>query len=603
MSNSFAYLVLVSWPLVTLVLFRRLPLPQALAWSIVAGYLLLPIRTGWNFPMVPAIDKNLVLSVSAAIMALIAARQERLMSALPRPPGLVVAGPSAPWHSTGGLEDARGASFGRAPRWMPQGRPGPVMADAAESPQPVAYPLGRRIVIGLLLLAVLVPFATVLANLEPLSWGPRTLPGLRPYDGVSAVSSMLVRALPFIMAMMFLATPERHGILLKVLATAGVGYAALALIEVRLSPQLNIWVYGFFPHSWLQHVRDGFRPVVFMQHGLWLGIFLATATLAACTLWQQAIRERIGTAGWLWGALWIGGVLVLSRNFGATFLVLVIAPVIVMTRLRTQVVVAAVVAASVLSYPMLRGAGLVPTDAILSGFSRISPDRADSLGVRITNENRLLAHANEKPLTGWGGWGRNRVYDDRGRDISITDGAWIITLGTYGWLGYIAQFGLLALPTILIALRRREVVTTATAGLMLIMCVNLVDLLPNATSTPLTWLIGGAIAGRVLQSYREARLETPRPGGIGPAFGAAAGMAAGTWAGGHRPVFAGAANGTVTRLAAGVRPVAPGASGAVGMNGTRVNGKTLTGLAIPADDGMQAALAAGKPRHQRRPRG
>jgi hypothetical protein len=576
MGNSIAYLVLVTWPLVTVALFRRLPLAVALCWAVVAGYLLLPGRTGWNFPGIPVIDKSFMIGVSAAIMCLVAARQARLTEALNRGP----AGPVRPAPLPARGRRARVAS-GPGPQTIPE-----TMAPAAALPTRKALsqaPRGKWLIGALLVLALLVPFLTVLTNGQPVSFGPRTLPGLKFYDGISGAGNLLVALLPFLLGMTFLGTHERHVTLLRALAIAGALYGVLALVEVRLSPQINIWVYGFFPHSWLQHVRGGFRPVVFLQHGLWLGIFLAMATLAACALWRQAIADRLAPRKWLWTALWLGFVLVLSRNLGATFLTLLIAPVIVFAGLRKQVIVAAVLAGTVFCFPILRSAGLVPTDTILTGFSKIDADRADSLRVRFVNEDRMLARANQKPLTGWGGYGRNRVYDERGRSITISDGAWIIILGGSGWLGYLARFGLLTLPLILLALRRREEITPATAGLMLVGGVALMDLIPNATLTPVTWLVCGAIAGRYMRAVapdpqRERRGvlppgSTPALRGIGlPGAVASGGYAA-----------AGAMNGTTMN---GTHPAARGSPSA------------------PAGHGPAAGTLAAAPlRHQRRPRG
>ncbi len=51
----------------------------------------------------------------------------------------------------------------------------------------------------------------------------------------------------------------------------------------------------------------------------------------------------------------------------------------------------------------------------------------------------------------------------------------------------------------------------ATAGLCLILAANLIDLIPNATLTPITWLVTGAIMGRA--SMREAAPVEPTPPG------------------------------------------------------------------------------------------
>ena len=70
MPNIFASLVLYSYPLVVFLLFRRLDRPQALIWSIMAGYLFLPEQTGIDLPLLPALDKTLIPSLSAAVMCL-----------------------------------------------------------------------------------------------------------------------------------------------------------------------------------------------------------------------------------------------------------------------------------------------------------------------------------------------------------------------------------------------------------------------------------------------------------------------------------------------------------------------------------------------------
>ena len=96
---------------------------------------------------------------------------------------------------------------------------------------------------------------------------------------------------------------------------------------------------------------------------------------------------------------------------------------------------------------------------------------------------------------------------------SVADGRWIITLGIYGWIGFLAEFGLIALP---MALLWRETVTRRDASealhiapLSLILAINLFDMLPNATLTPLTWLIAGALTGYA-EVLRAERLQLGR---------------------------------------------------------------------------------------------
>jgi hypothetical protein len=488
MPNTFAYVVFFLWPLVVIVLFLRLPVAAALAWSIIGGYLLIPLRTGYNFPMIPTIDKDALPSLMAGLMIIMVAGRQADVVRRDRRQTIADTGTTRQ-RPTPDTPQTKRVTFRRT--------------------------LGGTVMWVLLLLACASSFLTVLANQDPVVVGEVFLPGLRLYDAGSVLGRLLITLLPFLLARRYLATPESHVVLLKVFCIAALGYSLLALYEIRMSPQLNTKIYGFFAGgSFMQQVRgSGYRPVVFLQHGLWLGIFLAMAVLSAAALWCQTRQQRLPTA-WRWGAatLWLLTVLVLSNSLGALIIGLLFLPVILFMGVRGQLLFAAIIAGCILTYPMLRGAGLVPVQTLLSWSSAISQERADSLGYRFRNEDILLAHANEKPLAGWGGYGRNRVRDDEtGRDISTTDGMWIITIGTWGWVGYISQFGLLTLPLILLAARRRELeVSHATAGLALILAANLLDMIPNATLTPLTWLIGGALAGRYAIVPASKAPEEPR---------------------------------------------------------------------------------------------
>ena len=77
----------------------------------------------------------------------------------------------------------------------------------------------------------------------------------------------------------------------------------------------------------------------------------------------------------------------------------------------------------------------------------LSTERAGSLAFRFECENRLVERALEQPIWGWGGWGRNRVYDKQGRDWTATDGMWIIYLGYYGCAGLFTWTAMMVLPS------------------------------------------------------------------------------------------------------------------------------------------------------------
>lgn len=445
-------LAILTWPLVSLVFFKLLRLPAAVMATLVGGFLLLPVRTSLNLPGLPDLDKSTVPALTALVLALVLSRSDPADHQ--RPQGLI-------------------------PR------------------SPIALILLGMLVVGAVM--------TALTNTDTLSYGPTSLPGLEPYDAASMALSALMMVIPFVLARRYLADPAALRLLLTVLCVAAVGYAFLVLFEVRMSPQLNRWVYGFFPHEWGQHVRSGgFRPVVFVNHGLVLGIFLSMSLLATVGLMRVDARRR---GLFLAAALWLGLTLLLSRNLGAVMITTVLLPAILFLGVRAQLLAAATIAGVFLVYPVARTSQILPIPWVTELAEDINPDRAGSFVFRLENEESLMLKASERPYFGWGGWKRQLIFDEMGRGTSITDGEWIIVLGRDGWVGYLARFGLLAAPVFLLLLhRRRYDVGMETSVLTVILAANMVDMVPNSSNTPLTWLIAGALWGR-LELQKAARRQ------------------------------------------------------------------------------------------------
>jgi len=139
-------------------------------------------------------------------------------------------------------------------------------------------------------------------------------------------------------------------------------------------------------------------------------------------------------------------------------------------------------------------------DNLIEIAGSYSEERAKSLQYRVDQENQLLSKAAEKIWFGWGGWGRARVYDaESGRDTTVIDGAWIGILGVGGVFGFLSVFGLLSMGVV----RLYQISKTTSKALdtmpyiAIIVAINLIDMLPNASLTPLTWLLSGSLLGSV----------------------------------------------------------------------------------------------------------
>lgn len=467
MGNSLATLMIFAAPVIVWVLFRRLPLPYALSISIVGGYLILPVSPTFDLPFFPVYGKAMAVAVPALLIALLIIRRQK-----------------SPPKSGSAVEN-----FHFQPGWVPQS------------------PLIRLCFLGLLIS----PLLTALTNPDALIYPLRTIPRFAPYDAAAGIAGVIITLLPFLLARKFLARPEDQKTLLTVICVAALLYSLPTLWEARMSPQLNSKIYGFFPHDWRQHQRDGgYRPLVFLEHGLRLGLFLSIGILAT------AITARINTGRLgriaAFGVFWLFVTIGMSKNLGALIIVVLLLPTALLLRPRGQALVAAVFAGIVLLYPMMRAANLVPITTITESIASVAEgERVRSLNFRLMNEDVLLERARERPLFGWGGWGRARVRDDLGRDISTTDGTWIIEFGESGWLGYLSRFGLLTFPILLLAFRRSpQGVPLATSGLALLTVANLIDLLPNSGLTAITWLMAGALAGGLETSAQRSQPGDPR---------------------------------------------------------------------------------------------
>ena len=454
MPNPIAYLMLFVWPVISGQFWQRMDPGRALIWTVLGGYLIMPPLTAINLPILPDLDKATIPNLLALYCAIYVLKDK--------------------------------ISF------VPQEIPGKI----------------------LIVLYAIAPLATVLANRDPLFFAINTIPGLKVTETVSALLTQLFALIPFFLARRYLGSEEGARTILMALITAGLIYSVPMLIEVRFSPQINVWIYGFFQHDFFQTIRQGgYRPVVFLPHGLWVAFFALMALMAAVIRLSAVSMDARPKAFVL--VIYLFVLLLLCKSVGPMVYAIALTPLIWFAPFRMQILVAALCAVIVITYPMLRGAHLVPVDQILEFANRFSADRAGSLQFRLYNEEALLARAQERPFFGWGGFGRAFLHDPMtGEMTAIADGAWVILLGTSGWLGYIAEFGLTALPLLLLgreALARHGVaVGRYTAGLALILAANMIDLLPNATHIPFTWLMAGALLGQAEHMRIEREQEALR---------------------------------------------------------------------------------------------
>ncbi|MBC6903963.1 hypothetical protein DWB84_00550 [Saccharophagus sp. K07] len=365
---------------------------------------------------------------------------------------------------------------------------------------------------------LLSPFMTVFANNDPLVFGTRVLPGLKFSEALSIFAGVYIKVyVPFIIGFSLLNTNRAHEEFIKMIFILGLVYSLIMVYEVRMSPQLHRIVYGYFPHDWIQQIRaGGFRPVAFLGHGLLVALYGCLMTISAFILWRNRHEVMKGKGAFV--VLYFIAVLILCKTYSAVIYFLAFLALTLFLSIRMRLTVASVVGLIFLFYPAVRS--LLPLSEITEFFMDLNPDRAASLQFRFNHEDHLLEKGNERPWFGWGTWGRNRIYDPlTGKDLSVTDGAWILAYGIFGWLGYIGSMGLLAYPVF--ALKRtlndktEKDFSTYTLGLVFILMIYMIDQIPNASLCHLSYLIAGAVLGRAKQ-LAESR-SRPITEGLRPA--------------------------------------------------------------------------------------
>ena len=342
-----------------------------------------------------------------------------------------------------------------------------------------------------MIILCLCPFASSISN------------NLGIYDGISSVFTFAITfGFPYFIGRIYFADQAGIRMLASGLVLSMLWYVPLILYELRMSPQLHKNVYGYLQIPFHMIWRFGwYRPLVFLSHGLELGILMAGGALTAFWLWQCKSVQRFGwfSAGITSAILLVMcllcralngyvilttglGTLLLTKTFKARIFIIILA-------LLPQVYVFGRVATNWDAAPLVEAA------------ESINPLRARSLQSRISHEITLIDKALRRPFFGWGGWGRNRadeLAEGAMGHTSTTDSFWIIIFGQRGLVGLFCV-GLVLLWPIIFLLRRLPITQWASsehapaAALSMVLLGFTIDCLFNAMASPIYFVIAGSL--------------------------------------------------------------------------------------------------------------
>ena len=367
---------------------------------------------------------------------------------------------------------------------------GLLVAALLLDPRPLMAFRPRLVDLPMILLCI-TPFIAATANGQP------------PYNAfASSMSALVTWGLPYLLGRSYLTDVKAlwqmaHGIFI-----AGLIYAPGCIFEMFMGPTLHLHVYGSlaFP-DYLQSMRwGGYRPNMFMQHGLMLSTFMCCAALMGIWLWSnQAYKKFYGLppgptiAFLVMVAVW-------CKSTGAIILMLTGLAVLFLTRFLKNGVLVYILAAAPMMYILARTVGGWTGDnAVQMANEYLSVDSGGSLQVRFGNENVLVERAMMKPVFGFGTDGDFLIKDYNDRIVSIPDGLWVIALGSGGLVGLTALFGCMIFPTI--AFIRRFPAKTwgnpamaAPAAIGVFLITYAIDCLMNAMVNPIYLVALGGLA-------------------------------------------------------------------------------------------------------------
>lgn len=328
------------------------------------------------------------------------------------------------------------------------------------------------------------------------------------YDGFSASFGQAVTwGFPYFVGRIYLNTLSGLRQLALGIFYGGVIYIPFCLYEVRMSINLHGRIYGVIhpASSFIMSIRyGGYRPSIFMESGLMLGVYMMSATLIGIVLWRtRIVKSIVGLPMSLWVLLLLITFVLVKATGAYNLLAFGILILFVAKWFRTSLMLWVIVAA-ICGYLSLGVTGQFPRQEIISTLSSIyDAERLQSLDYRYGMEEILGDKARQQIVFGWGGFGRNRVTDETGRDITVTDSLWIIVFGVNGLVGLISLMSALLLPPIAFSFRFpapawSTPLIAPAAALAVCLIMYALDCVLNAMVNPIFALTCGGLAGLVV---------------------------------------------------------------------------------------------------------
>lgn len=324
---------------------------------------------------------------------------------------------------------------------------------------------------------------------------------LGAYEGLSASFDRAVHwGAPYFLGRMYFGDLVGLSELAVGLVLGGLAYVPFCIYEIWDGPHLHAAVYGYHQQTLHQAYRfGGWRPAVFMQHGLMVAFWMAATTVVAFWLWLVGGLRLL--RGWRGGGVVVVlfGTTLAARSVNAWILLAVgIAALGVVYRFRVAIPLVVLVLVLPLYVTARVGMGWTGTALVPIVSQTFDARRARSVSYRFDIERRGIEKTMQRPLLGWGRGGRAFVYDRHQRKFLPLDSLWMLTLGRSGFLGLVTLLFVLVVPVTVFVWHYPPIrwvdpeVAPATA-LAMVLVLYAIDNCLNAMVNPLYMLAAGGL--------------------------------------------------------------------------------------------------------------
>jgi type IV secretory pathway VirB3-like protein len=353
-----------------------------------------------------------------------------------------------------------------------------------------------------MLIWCLCPIATSMSN------------NLGLWDGLSSsLGAVVFWGISYIVGRLYINSSVSIQDLAISIIIGGMIYVPLILYEVRMSPELHSYVYGFNQSEWIEHIRYGsWRPKVFMQHGLMVALWMALTTTIAFWLWRSRLLKKLFGLPPIFIVAILITTTILCKSANGIAVLFLGCGFYYVCKITKSTIPLIIFLLLIPGYIGVRSTGAWKGESIKEfALLLFDEERAGSLGARMHQEDVFSKKAWERPILGWGGWKRGFPHDVYGDQMTRgVDALWIVAFSENGYVG-IGSLVITILIGPLIILRRykKKVLTNQEKNSNLVVVMSLVavlfmlDSLYNGMLNPVYVIISGGLVSICLIKYTK----------------------------------------------------------------------------------------------------